>query len=224
MAQGVSFEEPIIGGPSAASSPYPPAPAAAALSTWPYFQQYPPQFPGACGTPYPALYQAAQPAGGVSWAGYTGPVSSSAQAAGFTAPHTSPSAPAAQLVRAKSELGTKKGDKEKFSSQPQHSWVTGTDCAAVPVAEVRQPPCGCANHHGLHYKPGLHATWDCPLRYWHKYGCCPGFLPNGNRDPLQWLPGDILTRAAKDAWLALISDKDLQLPFGKDARAPPFHL
>ena len=44
------------------------------------------------------------------------------------------------------------------------------------------------------------------------------------RDPQQWLPGDMLTRAAKDAWLVLIAEKDLPLPSARDARAPPFHI
>ena len=223
----VSFDDSHASGGPAASPLYPPAePAAPAVpfSMWPYFQQYPPVFAGAGGTPFPAPHPAASPVGAAPWSGYAGPISSSQQAAGSAALYSPSSATAPQPVRTKSEPGPKKTEKERFSSQPQHVWVTGTDCASVPAGEVRQPPCGCANHHGPHYRPGLHATWDCPLRYWNKYGRCPGFLSNGMRDPQQWLPGDMLTRAAKDAWLVLIAEKDLPLPSARDARAPPFHI
>ena len=118
-----------------------------------------------------------------------------------------------------------KGDCEKdlFASQPQHTYVTGEDCAIVPVNTVRKPACGCGNKHGAAYKPGLHATWDCPHRYIAKYGRCPGFLANGFRDPTQW-NGNSLTRAAKAAWVTLIQAEDLPLPHGGSSRAPPFHL
>ena len=98
----------------------------------------------------------------------------------------------------------------------------------MPVAEVRKPQCGCANRYGpayAAYRPGLHATWDCPLRYIAKWGSCPGFLKNGQRDPLKWV-GNNLTRAAKDQWLALIENlkHSLLLPTGASYRPPPFHL
>ncbi len=51
------------------------------------------------------------------------------------------------------------------------------------------------------YEPGPHATWDCPHRYIQRYGYCPGFNPDGTKDQAQWLPDNILTRAAKDRWL-----------------------
>ena len=95
---------------------------------------------------------------------------------------------------------------------------------------ARRPTCGCANHHGPDYKQGVHsdATWDCPLRNWAKWGSCPGFLASGHRDATKWV-GYVLTRAAKDEWLALIQVKNLPLPGPKNpntrnARAPPFHL
>ena len=108
-----------------------------------------------------------------------------------------------------------------FSSQPQHAWVTGEDCAAAPPHSCWTPVCGCANSCGVP-NIGLHATWDCPLRYWKSFQRCPGFLPSGARDPAQWA-GDRLTRAAKDAWLAFIAEEELPLPFELGARPPPFH-
>lgn len=50
-----------------------------------------------------------------------------------------------------------------------------------------------------------------------------GFHPDGSRDPAQW-NGEVLTRAAKSAWLALIAKHALPLPDCRDARPPPFHL
>jgi hypothetical protein len=54
-------------------------------------------------------------------------------------------------------------------------------------------------------------------------GHCPGFRLDGSRDPAQW-NGDILTRAAKDAWLALIEKHKLTVPNCKNVRVTPFHL
>jgi hypothetical protein len=54
-----------------------------------------------------------------------------------------------------------------------------------------------------------------------RYGSCPGFLPNGQRDPSQW-NGDALTRRAKDAWVKLISDLGLPLPTGPEFKPPNF--
>jgi hypothetical protein len=101
-------------------------------------------------------------------------------------------------------------------------YVAGTDCASVPANDVRRPTCGCLNHK-LPYVPGLHATWDCPLRYIDQCGYCPGFNLDGSRDPAQW-QGGILTRAAKLAWITLIAENKLTVPKAKGARPPPFHL
>ena len=103
--------------------------------------------------------------------------------------------------------------------------MTGDDCSSVPISEVRKPQCGCANRYGpayAAYRPGLHATWDCPHRYIEKWGSCPGFLRNGQRDPSKWT-GNILTRAAKDEWGAFIAKHSLPLPTGASFRPPPFH-
>ncbi len=101
-------------------------------------------------------------------------------------------------VKTKAGSGRRQEQRTNFSCQPQHAYVTGRDCAAVPEGHVWKPPCGCANHMGPGPRPGLHATWDCPLCFIEKHGRCPGSLASGRRDPAQWLAGDILTRAAKD--------------------------
>ncbi len=89
-------------------------------------------------------------------------------------------------------------NKEGFLSQPQHVYITGTGYNAVPAGEQRSPACGCGAKHGADYRPGPHATWDCPFRYIARYGSCPGFLPSGWRDPAQW-NGDSLTVRARQA-------------------------
>jgi hypothetical protein len=111
--------------------------------------------------------------------------------------------------------------KEGFLSQPQHVYVTGTGYNAVPAGDQRAPPCGCGSKHGPDYNPGPHATWHCPFRFMASYGSCPGFLPNGRRDPAQWI-GDSLTARAKQAWTKLIKDLDLPLPSWPGSKAPNF--
>ena len=79
----------------------------------------------------------------------------------------------------------------------------------------------CTRCHKVPGGAGLHATWDCPQRYWEVHGACPGFLRYGSRDPAQW-NGDNLTRAAKLDWARLIRTEDLMLPSCPGAAAPPF--
>ncbi len=76
---------------------------------------------------------------------------------------------------------------------------------------------------GLGIHLGLHATWDCPLRYIERWGSCPGFLNDGSKDQAQWLPGgEVLTRAAKDKRVELIGEHILPLPNEPGMRAPDF--
>jgi hypothetical protein len=91
-----------------------------------------------------------------------------------------------------------------FGSQPLHESVSGKDTAVVKPGACESPQCKCL-------LGTLHATWDCPLRYIKLFGYCPGFLPDGSRDPAQWR-GDNLTRAAKDAWITLIHFEELPMP------------
>ncbi len=100
-------------------------------------------------------------------------------------------------------------------------YVTGAGYNAVPAGEVRLPPCSCGAKHGADYRPGPHATWDCPFRYIARYGSCPGFLHNGRRDPVQW-NGDSLTARAKQAWVKLIKELDLPIPSTAGSSAPNF--
>ena len=112
------------------------------------------------------------------------------------------------------------GRKMPFISPPLHAWIAGNDVATIPLGDCRQPPCKCARRHAG-FTPGPHAIWDCPLRYWHFFNECPGFLSDGNRDPAQW-NGDCLSAAAKSAWRALISKHNLTaLPVG-ESRFPDF--
>ena len=56
-----------------------------------------------------------------------------------------------------------------------------------------------------------------------RYGSCPGFLFNGQRNPNYW-HGDALTRHAKDEWVTLITKLNLPLPSGADFRPVNFAL
>jgi hypothetical protein len=204
--------------PAAAS----PAPATPQAAGWPPFPAgSPPYFPGgglfAFGGPGGPF--ASPPHGSAAWGGYAGSPPGPAYSAGPPAYGPPPRA-LAPAVKAEPGAG---GEGEKgYLGQPQHVYVAGTDCASVPAHEVRRPACGCLNHK-LPYVPGLHASWDCPLRYIDQCGRCPGFNLDGSRDPSQWMNGN-LTRAAKAAWLALIAEYKLTVPKSKGARPPPFHL
>jgi hypothetical protein len=112
----------------------------------------------------------------------------------------------------------------EFCGIPQHAYVIGEDCA-IPGPLHRNPRCPCLD---LTYTapaetPGQHASWDCPLRFWRVLRACPGFHPDGSRDPSQWL-GPNLAPAAKRAWLDLINKEELPLPSNKSCRMPPFHM
>ena len=86
-----------------------------------------------------------------------------------------------------------------------------------------QPECSCWRKFDVQHQRaiGAHARWDCPLRYYDVFNECPGFNRDGSRDPAQW-HGENLTRAAKDAWVALIAREDLMVPLFEGAGAPPF--
>jgi hypothetical protein len=105
-----------------------------------------------------------------------------------------------------------------------HVYVAGTDVGTIPAGTCLRPTCGCANRlRGLDIHQSLHATWDCPLRYVERCDFCPRFNNNGSRDPAQWLPGgEVLTRAAKDKWVELISQYDLPLSNEPGMRAQDF--
>ncbi len=190
----VSFEDPILPPPTPQQPPPP-----AAIS-WPYFShwQYPPQ-PYSVTPPYAATPPQPPQTGAVAWPGYGCPLGRIA-AGGPMHAYSPPAVPAFAPAPIKQEPGgvKKRKEKETFSSQPTHAYVSGTDCAVVPDGEVWMPLCHCGNAGALGFGQGPHATWDCPLRYIQKYGRCPCFLLSGQRDASQWLAGNILTRAAKD--------------------------
>jgi hypothetical protein len=220
----VSFTDPSV---SPMTPPRPPPPPPPQSATWPYgvYQPIPPHLVNPY-TPTPPP----PPAGAAAWHGFGGPLgvtTTGPPAPAYSPPaapmYSPPAAPAAAGVAIKSEPGGKTTGKG-FAGQPMHAYVTGADCAVAPAGTPWMPPCGCANSIVSGPRPGPHATWDCPLRYIAKFGRCPGFLLTGLRDPAQWLPGDILTRAAKDDWLQLIAQHHLKLPREKDAHSPPFHL
>jgi hypothetical protein len=56
-----------------------------------------------------------------------------------------------------------------------------------------------------------------------RYGSCPGFLANGQRDPGHW-HNDSLTRRAKDPWVKLIKDLNLGVSLGPEYRPVNFSL
>jgi hypothetical protein len=218
-------------GPGAGAAPAHPPPSSSGPGPggWPgqpSYSSYPAVYypPTGAGfvppTPGPAVSPTV--AGG-AWSGYSGPISGSPGAAASTSSPAATPSPAAAKVVIKSDPGAPPPDRpaQSFLSQPQHVYVTGVGYNAVPAGECRQPPCGCGAKHGPTYRPGPHATWDCPFRYMQRYGSCPGFLPTGHRDPSQW-NGDALTRRAKDEWVKLIVSLNLPLPTGGDYRPANF--
>ena len=126
----------------------------------------------------------------------------------------SPSFAAGQRV--KSETGgdssAKDSSHKPFCGQPAHQWLVGSRCAPVEPGRVLHPECKCAAMHS-HLGIGVHATWDCPLRYIQLFGRCPGFDHGGLRDPRAW-HGDQLTDAAKAEWVGFIRKHHLQTARG----------
>jgi hypothetical protein len=201
-----------------------PTPAPSPGAGWPTYAAGPPPYyypgggPLAYGGPGGPFQSPSQ--GAAAWSGYAGsPPGPAPPAAGPGQGHPS-RAPAPAM---KADPGAGAAAEKQYLSQPLHAYVSGVDCASVPVGQVRRPACGCLNNAKLSFVPGPHASWDCPLRYIDQCGYCPGFNLDGSRDPAQW-QGANLTRAAKGAWLALIAEHKLTVAKCKDARPPPFHL
>lgn len=225
IIKSVAFEPTPPATPSAPPAPpvaAPPALASPPAAAWPSFSAGPPPyFPGggtfAFGSPGGPF--ASPSPGSAAWGGYAasppGPAFSPGPVAGGSASR-------ARVTPVKAEPGAGADEEKPYLGQPQHVYVAGLDCASVPANEVRRPACGCLNHK-LPYAPGLHATWDCPLRYVDQCGYCPGFNLDGSRDPTQW-QGESLTRAAKMAWITLIAENKLTVPKARGARPPPFHI
>jgi hypothetical protein len=207
----------------------PPAAAPVAVApSWPPFHPQALLFADSGGLPRPVqqfhVPSLSSPAYGGAHGAYPG---------AFAAPPAQPYHPAAgyPAVPVKPEPGsapsrdkTAKDGTPRFLSQPIHVYVAGTDAGTVPPGTCLRPSCGCAVRlRALGIHPGLHATWDCPLRYIERWGFCPGFNKDGSKDSTQWLPGgEVLTRAAKDKWVELICKYDLPLPNEPGVRAPDF--
>jgi hypothetical protein len=210
----------VLPHPSPAPQPafYPASPGQGGWPGYPQYSIHPPAYyppSGAAFSPPPSAHPP-PPATPGQWSGYAGPISSSPPA-----PAPAPSQAVAQPRTAvKTEPSGAGGG---FLSQPMHVYVTGVGYNCVPAGEVRSPACGCGAKHGPNYRPGPHATWDCPFRYMARYGSCPGFLANGQRDPSHW-HNDSLTRRAKDLWVKMIKDHNLGLPLGPDYRPVNFSL
>jgi hypothetical protein len=197
-----------------AMAPAHPAPQAAHPPPWP------PGWPygyGAPAYPYPP-HPSSQPA-----PAYASPSPAPAPAPAPAPRATPPSAGPSPAGKVKAEPINAKSAARKNAGlpttlQPQHVWVTGQDCAIVSGG-AQHPKCNRCPRLAFH--TGLHASWDCPLRYFDVFNECPGFNRDGSRDPAQW-HGENLTRAAKDAWVALIAREDIMVPVFDGAAAPPF--
>jgi hypothetical protein len=224
---GVSFADGGAGDQPTPTSPFPPPPypASPGPGGWPgvpHYSTYPAAYHPPSGAAYapPRYDPLLSPLGGVGWSGYSGPVPSGLPAPA-PAPRPATPTPSPRPIIKPDPAHIGQANREGFLSQPQHVYVTGVGYNAVPAGEQRAPPCPCAAKHGADYKPGPHATWDCPFRFIARYGSCPGFLPNGRRDPAQW-NGNSLTAPAKQAWVKLITEMDLPIPSYVGARAPNF--
>jgi hypothetical protein len=53
-----------------------------------------------------------------------------------------------------------------------------------------------------------HFTWECPLKYFDRFGSCPGFSRDGSRIAVSW-SGDDITAATKREWSDFIQSKGL---------------
>ena len=223
FADGGAGDQPLPPPPHA-PPPYPASPGPGGWPGVPHYSispaaYYPP--PGVAYTTPPRYDPLLSPLGAAGWSGYSGPVTHGPPTPASAARSATPAPPLKPIIKPEPNPGGPGPRSEGFLSQPQHVYVTGVGYNAVPAGEVRTPACGCAAKHGADYRPGPHATWDCPFRFIARYGSCPGFLPNGRPDPAQW-QGDSLTARAKQAWVKLIKDLDLPIPNAPGSSAPNF--
>jgi hypothetical protein len=142
--------------------------------------------------------------------GYAGPISGSPGSAAAASSPAAASPPVAAPAKPAIKLDPgASAPSQGFLSQPMHVCVTGVNYNVVPAC--RTPPCGCGAKHGPNYKPGPHATWDCPFSYMARYGSCQGSLSSGQRNLYHW-HGNALTCHAKDEWVALITSSESTCP------------
>lgn len=96
-----------------------------------------------------------------------------------------------------------------FLGKPVSATLVGRSLAVMDVSQ--QPSrlhCNCRSGLGAQIQ-GPHLTFECPLKYLHRYGSCPGFNHDGSKDPNAWA-GDDLTDATKKKWRDLIAIHALQ--------------
>jgi hypothetical protein len=67
--------------------------------------------------------------------------------------------------------------------------------ASIPFGR----PCGCAISRAFPARP--HRTFECPIKYWHLRGACPGWTSSGARVAASWA-GDDITAACQAEWRA----------------------
>lgn len=67
-----------------------------------------------------------------------------------------------------------------FTGRPCSPAIIGDDIG-IPMPIV-PTCCACASS----LLAGRHRVWECPLNYFAKFQTCPGFLPNGAKDPAAW--------------------------------------
>ena len=161
---------PALPAPAPTPGPAPVAPPPAHVHPWPYLP--PPTFYPQLGPPgYPPYQPPAQ--GG----GHAQP----------PPPYQAPP-PATTPTPPPRAAGT-------FVGKPISPLIVGKNfgLAVVPPGK----PCPCAVSAAF---PGqTHRTFECPVRYWHILGSCPGWTAAGARVPAAW-NGDNITPACQAEW------------------------
>jgi hypothetical protein len=98
-----------------------------------------------------------------------------------------------------------------FLGRPVSAAVVGRSLAVMDVSQSPQRLlrilCNCNQGSGqvsVSAVVGPHFCFECPVKFWARFGSCPGFNPDGSRIPAAWA-GDDITAATKGLWRDLIA-------------------
>jgi hypothetical protein len=92
-----------------------------------------------------------------------------------------------------------------FLGRPVSAALVGRSLAVLQPAGGKTR-CNC-NARGTGVA-NQHFTWECPLKYFDRFGSCPGFSRDGSRIAVSW-SGDDITAAIKREWSDFIQSKGL---------------
>ena len=75
---------------------------------------------------------------------------------------------------------------QAFIGKPVSEALVGRSRAILdPTKGKKSVRCGCNKVAEPHF------CWECPLKYFQRFSMCPGYLPNGQRNPHAWIGNEL---------------------------------